>query len=266
MFCFLFIVSAPSGVVDEERSIDSMDAINHRSADKLDDAFPPDLIAFPGRVHNASPAGSSASTALEGVGRLPLHPMSPLHSPVYNGFGTLPYSRSQSPFSPAIPVVLPRQGYVTIPRRPRVPSWSSAPTPSLLEDPLSPIKAEPVYDNLGPRTTADGSSVLSLNKAGVTDTPRRRASSSTPTPSNYSYLDDKESGILKPQSSPLSPEEKQYWRNRGPESTTGSLKRTGSADIPISTHLRPKVAPKPPPKPKSNGPLYEDEGEDGTEV
>ncbi|KAF6216344.1 hypothetical protein GE061_000685 [Apolygus lucorum] len=256
---------AQSAVIDDERSIESIEATPHRSTDKLDDTYPPDLIAFPGRVLNASPAGSSASTAMEISGRLPLHPMSPLHSPLYNGFGTLPYSRSQSPFSPAVPIVLPRQGYVTIPRRPRVPSWSSAPTPSLLEDPLSPIKAEPVYDNLGPRTTADGSSVLSLNKAGLPDAPRRRASSSTPTPSNYSQFDDRESGILKPLPSPLSPDEKQYWRNRSTDSA-GSLKRTGSSDIPVTTHTRPKVAPKPPPKPKGNGPLYEDEGEDGTEV
>lgn len=46
-----------------------------------------------------------------------------------------------------------------------MPSWSSVPTPTLLEDPLSLLKAEPAYDNLGPRTTADGSSVLSLNKS-----------------------------------------------------------------------------------------------------
>ncbi|CAA9995431.1 unnamed protein product [Nesidiocoris tenuis] len=272
---------APSGVADEDRSIESTEATPNRSTDKLDDTYPPDLIAFPGRIQTASPAGSSSSAAIEGsgAGRHPLHMMhpaqSPLHSPIYNGFGTLPYSRSQSPFSPAVSVVLPRQGYVTIPRRPRVPSWSSAPTPSLLEDPLlSPIKAEPVYDNLGPRTTADGSSVLSLNKTGLPDPPpsrrgSRTAGSSTPTQLNYSHYDEKEkpAAILKPLPSPLtSPDDKSnYWRSKSIDGT-GSLKRPIDTSA-GPTHQRPKVAPKPPPKPKSNGPpLYEDEGEDGTEV
>lgn len=80
------------------------------------------------------------------------------------------YSRSQSPFTSPLggPVIAPRSGYVTIPRRPRVPSWSSAP-------PSTPLIAEPVYDNLGLRTTAEGSSVLSLNKIGENPiTPRPR--------------------------------------------------------------------------------------------
>lgn len=83
-----------------------------------------------------------------------------------NLFRTLPYSRSQSPFTAPItpPVVTPRQGYVTIPRRPRVPSWSSTASTQILP---STEAQEPLYDNLGLRTTADGSSVLSLNKAGL---------------------------------------------------------------------------------------------------
>lgn len=83
-----------------------------------------------------------------------------------NLFRTLPYSRSQSPFTAPItpPVVTPRQGYVTIPRRPRVPSWSSTASTAILP---SAEAQEPLYDNLGLRTTADGSSVLSLNKAGL---------------------------------------------------------------------------------------------------
>lgn len=50
-----------------------------------------------------------------------------------------------------------------------------------------------------------------------------------------------------------------------PEGAT--LPRTISAEGPLSP-TRAKVPPKPPPKPKvkKNGPLYEDEGEDGTEV
>lgn len=172
--------------------------------------YPPDLLAFP--------RGTST----------PPHLQSPVH-------GTLPYSRSQSPFSP------PRPGYVTIPRRPRVPSWSSAPTPTLLEDPLGLLKSEPVYDNLGPRTTADGSSVLSLNKSLPDPQPRLRPlhCNTLPTPRKSPHL------------------------RAAPEGAT--LNRTTSVEGPLSPG-RSKVPPKPPPKPKKNGPLYEDEGEDGTEV
>ncbi|XP_014260449.1 uncharacterized protein LOC106673046 [Cimex lectularius] len=256
-------VIAHSILGDEDRSSESIETTPQRLRDKLEsETYPPDLIAFQGRGHTASPAGSSTSTALDPASRHTLHlgHQSPLHSPIYNGFGMLPYSRSQSPFSPAAPIILPCQGYVTIPRRPRIPSWSSAPTPSLLEDPLSPIKAEPVYDNLGPRTTVDGSSILSLNKAGTDTNPRRKTPS---IPSSFSPYEEKEGGILRPLPSPLSPDDKRYWRNR---SGDGILKRVGSADMPIETISKAKVAPKPPPKPKSNVPLYEDEGEDGTEV
>jgi hypothetical protein len=177
-----FLVSDGGGSVggSEDRSVDSMDtAPQQQSQEGIEGdsgllenvrTYPPDLLSFPARASQASPAGSTASTAPDST-RLPAQhgPQSPIHSPVYvphpGMSGTLPYSRSQSPFSP---VVLPRQGYVTIPRRPRVPSWSSAPTPTPEQgDPL--FKFEPVYDNLGPRTTADGSSVLSLNKSPSAD-------------------------------------------------------------------------------------------------
>lgn len=130
--------------------------------------------------------------------------------------------------------------YVTIPRRPRVPSWSSAPTPTLLEDPLGLLKVEPAYDNLGPRTTADGSSVLSLNKSLGEAQPRPR-----PVPQHCSTLPTPRRPRVAPEGAPLP--------------------RTTSVEGPLSPS-KPKVPPKPPPKPKKNGPLYEDEGEDGTEV
>lgn len=213
----------------EERSTASVEGSPQhiRSREGLEDGgvgppYPPDLLAFP----RASPS-----------------PVSPLHSP--NSFmATLPYSRSHSP----------RHGYVTIPRRPRVPSWSSAPTPTLLEDPLSP-KAEPVYDNLGPRTTADGSSVLSLNKGLPLDnTPRSRSSHchtlptprKTSLPPHFTHLDAPRLNRTAPEGASI-------------------VKRSGSVEG-MSSLQRPKVPPKPPPKPKKNGPLYEDEGEDGTEV
>lgn len=132
-------------------------------------AYPPDLLSFPARAPQISPAASSASTVPD-TSRLPpqLNPASPMHSPIYapNPFRTLPYSRSQSPFTAPItpPVITPRQGYVTIPRRPRVPSWSSTASTQILP---SSEAQEPLYDNLGLRTTANGSSVLSLNKSGM---------------------------------------------------------------------------------------------------
>ncbi|KAG8230096.1 hypothetical protein J437_LFUL007640 [Ladona fulva] len=172
-----------------DHSMDSLDTNATRSHDALDaesvrsDGRPyPDLLAFPPRNSQDSPAGSSASTAPDhsalptqpprphaspsGLPPLPLlSPSSPIH--MHPAFGTLPYSRSQSPFSPPGPgTTRHQQGYVTIPRRPRVPSWTPPPRTG---DPL--IKVEPIYDNLGPRTTADGSSVLSLNKSPVEATP-----------------------------------------------------------------------------------------------
>ncbi|CAG9572006.1 unnamed protein product [Danaus chrysippus] len=163
---------------DEKRSLD-FDQHNKRSQDALNSdygrtdgrAYPPDLLSFPARAAQISPAASNASTVPD-TSRLQINPVSPIHSPIYgmttnqNLFRTLPYSRSQSPFTAPMtpPVVTPRQGYVTIPRRPRVPSWSSTASTAILP---STEAQEPLYDNLGLRTTADGSSVLSLNKAGL---------------------------------------------------------------------------------------------------
>lgn len=238
---------------EEEQSVECLDVRQEKKPEKQpSEAHPPDLLAFPSRSHNISPASSSTSNGFDNLSRASLYPtvqQSLMNPSVHYNFGTLPYSRSHSPFSPSAPVVLPRQGYVTIPRRPRIPSWSSAPTPSLLDDPLSPIKAEPVYDNLGPRTTADGSSVLSLNKS-FPENPRGRNASNTP---NYFHFDSNK----RPCPSPLSPERE--------NKKDGILKRTCSTDCDIGP-IRSKVAPKPPPKPKKDGPLFEDEGEDGTEV
>ncbi|KAI8440674.1 hypothetical protein MSG28_009032 [Choristoneura fumiferana] len=162
---------------DEKRSLD-FEHQPKRSHDALNveygrTAYPPDLLSFPPRAAQISPAASNASTVPDTT-RLPpqLNPVSPIHSPIYgmttnqNLFRTLPYSRSQSPFTATItpPVVTPRQGYVTIPRRPRVPSWTSTASSQILP---STEAQEPLYDNLGLRTTANGSSVLSLNKTGL---------------------------------------------------------------------------------------------------
>ena len=238
------------------------------SSEQLDTTFPPDLLAFPARGSQASPAGSTASTAPDHT-RFPQHLVAAPQSPplLYpQRCGTLPLSRSHSPFSvTGVPIVTPRQGYVTIPRRPRVPSWSSPPTNT--EHPLSPKSYDPVYDNLGPRTTVDGSSVLSLNKPEPQQSLfKPRPLPHTPSLQYFQPLDD-----LDPLHSPppapapehpiVSP--RASWAVTSPRaslvSPTGSLGRNSAG----------KVPPKPPPKPKKKlqaGPLFEDEGEDGTEV
>lgn len=334
----------------EDRSIDSRDtAPQQKSQDGQDDdsghldttrTYPPDLLSFPSPAYQVSPAGSTASTAPDSTHLPPQHgPQSPVHSPIYHGHpgisGTLPYSRSHSPFSP---VVLPRQGYVTIPRRPRVPSWSSAPTPSSLGGDTV-FRFEPVYDNLGPRTTADGSSVLSLNKSTNGDHANQAPSSvrgrplpPTPNyhnnalPAFYAPIEEQEAqpsptlpranpstrGSLRrsapninmtPSTSPASqvstsskaskpdkpdPRHRDSWtarsapegasqKRREEEPGTASKRNSLAASPPGATlpnglSREAKVPPKPPPKPKKKktdtvtGPLFEDEGEDGTEV
>uniref|UniRef100_A0A2S2QSN9 Uncharacterized protein n=1 Tax=Sipha flava TaxID=143950 RepID=A0A2S2QSN9_9HEMI len=261
---------------------------------------PPDLLAFP-RGGHSSPAGSIVST-------IPSF-QSPLHSPIYSG--TLPYNRSQSPFNsrPAQPPA----GYVTIPRRPRVPSWASsaaATTPTgHLDDPLGVGRlCEPVYDNLGPRTTADGSSVLSLTKAVaesqspvVRPTPQYSQTlphktklfhgGSGPGPAVRPRFNNADADSRVPSPAPRSPSDKggqdaqpQIVHNALPPNysplvemdtrnrSSWAPNRVGTPESGVlkpasQTNIKRKVPPKPPPKPKiKGGPLFEDEGEDGTEV
>lgn len=172
---------------------------------------------------------------------------------------------------------------------------------------------------MGPRTTADGSSVLSLNKTGLETSPVRAAKpvpfQPSPLPAYYAPIDEldpipspapvRANGhhhprpVVSPASNKFSPPEKNRrgsWSRISPESGTlgrqqsnrsdedtllmpGTLKRPSSiASVTSSTSTTPltngsagvrtvKVPPKPPPKPKKKvGPLFEDEGEDGTEV
>lgn len=259
----MYFLLVSSGGNEVEKSAENIPQISRIRSEKTD-AYPPDLIAFPGRGSTASPATMSTSNILDSS-RIRPHVGS--QSPMSNSmihFGTLPYSRSESPFSPVAPIVLSRQGYVTIPRRPRVPSWSSAPTPTLLDERLSPLKAEPVYDNLGPRTTVDGSSVLSLNKDSGTETLRKLG---TMSPHNF-HLEKRDApSHMIPPHIPV---------NDTPcvsNESVGVLKRVASAEGNFNsgdtfTPLTPKtkVTAKQPPKPNKNLTLYEDETEDGTEV
>nr|XP_003703399.2 PREDICTED: uncharacterized protein LOC100883846 isoform X2 [Megachile rotundata]XP_012140813.1 PREDICTED: uncharacterized protein LOC100883846 isoform X1 [Megachile rotundata]XP_012140814.1 PREDICTED: uncharacterized protein LOC100883846 isoform X3 [Megachile rotundata]XP_012140815.1 PREDICTED: uncharacterized protein LOC100883846 isoform X4 [Megachile rotundata] len=235
--------------------------------------YPPDLLAFSGG-RGASPT-SQASTAPDNT-RLPSQHATPsaaaYGSPANQypaAFKTLPHNRSVTPYgiaSSTIAPVMPRHGYVTIPRRPRAPSWSSGP-------PTSPTDGlEPVYDNLGVRSTADGSSRLSLNKSPEPlSSIRNRPLPGTPS-SHYGTIQRSTPNILT--SSPLdraAPEGAAEWPTKIADESTDSnhVLSQPQPQQSSSNTLGRKVPPRPPPKPKkksTNGPLYEDEGEDGTEV
>jgi len=66
-----------------------------------------------------------------------------------------------------------RPGYVTLPRRPRA-SWAGQQPPAQARDTPSPAFSlrDPIYDGVGPRTSADGSSSINLNKSMDSTTPR----------------------------------------------------------------------------------------------
>lgn len=306
--------------------------------------LPPDLLAFPSTRFPQSPSIQSSMSNIHD-GRI--YGKSPLSSPIYQhgpgllatasgggsgasgqvpaGFRTLQHpktgrtiaiaaQRSNSPFTAApliYPQVVMKQGYVTIPRKPRTPSWtpsmnSTATTAELLPptSPTSvnsdlPAATEPVYDNLGLRTTASGNSTLKLNKAAkagaggqssstysmknrpLPATPGGQTASSaaanTSSTSNYESIP--EVGGAGQSAATLAGLEAIYGRT-----TAGA----GSS--------RSKVPPRPPPKPKkkpsnlamnnpsaanvaavssgnsgmastsSTSPLFADEGDDGTEV
>lgn len=119
---------------------------------------------------------------------------SPIASPIYHhnayaaqqaGYRTLQHpknrnlaiiNRTSSPFQPApilyAPIVMKQQGYVTIPRKPRTSSWAPSIASTLVDfpptSPTSTISTElaidPIYDNLGLRTSASGHSALSVSK------------------------------------------------------------------------------------------------------
>lgn len=78
-----------------------------------------------------------------------------------------------------------RPGYVTLPRRPRQ-SWSvprETPSPHLVR-----FDREPIYDGIGPRTSVDGSSRLSLNKTPSTPNGNHHNGTvRTPLPSSTSF-------------------------------------------------------------------------------
>lgn len=178
---------------DETHSVSLSDTTPRSRATFVDDGYgtnlPPDLLSFPSRFPQSPSTQSSISNIPDGN----LYIKSPVASPIYQhnpygiahpGFRTLQHpknrnlaiiNRNNSPFQPApilyAPIVM-KQGYVTIPRKPRTPSWAPSIASTMIDfPPTSPtstmsteLAIDPIYDNLGLRTTASGHSVLSLNK------------------------------------------------------------------------------------------------------
>ncbi|XP_050085769.1 uncharacterized protein LOC126571361 [Anopheles aquasalis] len=315
---------------EETASVALSDTTPRSRATFVDDGcgtnLPPDLLAFPTRFPQSPSIQSSLSNIHDGR----IYGKSPLASPIYGpavgggtslggggpggqvpvGFRTLQHpktgrtiaiatGRANSPFTPA-PLIYPqmaiKQGYVTIPRKPRTPSWtpsmSSAVTAELLPGPMlggppssttsptSPLGgdlsllsiSEPVYDNLGLRTTASGNSTLKLNKSHRT--PGGGAlSTSTPMASKYSMKDRPLPATPGGQTAHNAsnyeaiPEKLAVYGGGGggggggPSSSTMSgvfdidtslYGSTGIGGPPssMSTSTRSKVPPRPPPKPK----------------
>ena len=167
--------------------------------------LPPPNSVSPASTSNASSSGGSSGTPAAmhtlnpaGLMMSPAQQQQFAHLMHHHGHGPSPFTRSgtlplphqwpQHPRSvsmdhtnghftpPAPPVVLhqkqhhpgaARPGYVTLPRRPRT-GWSlprDTPSPGGSSVSSSAALREPIYDGVGPRTSADGSSRLNLNKS-----------------------------------------------------------------------------------------------------
>lgn len=232
------------------------------------------------------------------------------HQPSHIHHGTL-RSMPQSAFNVTTTPqtstsIVMKQGYVTIPRKPRTPSWTpsltstmtadypliTSPTPSYIgaigigsslpgTDTSNTVAAEPVYDNLGLRTTASGHSALDLDKIAAA---AAAASSSSTLPSPLSSTFP-----MKDRPLPATPKVQAASETADSFPTqlvfnTEAESLYGSRTIPIGADGTPrtmKIPPRPPPKPKkktansassipttifTSEHLFEDECEDGTEV
>ena len=209
----------------------------------------PDLLHLPRRPGRSSPAGSSSGSTQPDQTRL------------------LPGPQPRLAPAPARGL---RPGYVTLPRRQRTPSWGSTASRG------AALATEPVYDTLGPRTTADGSSRLSLSAAAPETLPPYYVpveSGERPAPARGPARSHNASADL---IEPLQ-EEPEEWDEAGslpplPEPPAGRvLTPTGRPRKPTPPVLpKPKkVTPPVLPKPQLNGGhviAFQDETEDGTEV
>ncbi|XP_043191774.1 leucine-rich repeat-containing protein 24-like [Amphibalanus amphitrite] len=231
----------------------------------------PDLL--PRRAGRSSPAGSSTGSVQPEQAYLLAGP--------------------QPRLAPAPAARGVRPGYVTLPRprRQRTPSWGSTASRG-----GGGVANEPIYDTLGPRTTADGSSRLSLSAAGPdTLPPYYVAVEGPPPPRGPARSHNASADLIEPVQ-----EEPEEWEETPPQPLSSTLP-LGLADaastpsppsrvepvgiLPPPSRFEPgnlqrKVTPPVPPKPKKITPpvmpkpvlngtrvmAFQDESEDGTEV
>lgn len=312
--CLTWFVTASHD--DETQSLALSDTRPRSRQTFVDDGYgtnlPPDLLKFGNRF----PQSPSMQSSLSNLHDSYMYGKSPLGSPVYQhaplgytttmtpaGFRTLQHpkigrtiavatNRSNSPFT-AAPLIFPqtvmKQGYVTIPRKPRTPSWAPSANSTVIDfPPTSPTSmtsselADPIYDNLGMRTTASGYSTLELHKKGmnaaVKYTMKDRPLPATPVP-NGGGLTLSNSGHMMPDT----PSDTYSGQSTGnldteplyPKSSNGVPQIVMNGGAEKSTT---KIPPRPPPKPKkkvsvtssshgqTSNQIFEDECEDGTEV
>jgi hypothetical protein len=119
--------------------------------------------------------------------------------------------------------------------------------------PLSPELAEPVYDNLGLRTTAAGNSSLNLNKLSIFN------SNQSNSISNLSAGANLKSYSMKDRKLPAIPNEKQVASEKTHENSNGqSVEPEPLYSSANPSTGRSKIPPKVPPKPQkrvTNGEL-----------
>ncbi|XP_047477693.1 uncharacterized protein LOC125031168 [Penaeus chinensis] len=131
----------------------------------------------------------------------------PPPAPEYRYSYVHPAEYTPYPVAYVSPQPQPRPGYVTLPRRHRSPSWAGQ--SSLEADASSPPppsqegerRYDPIYDTLGPRTTADGTSRTDLTRpalrAAEPFTPRTPQSPASP-PGMPSYYAPATGGPARP--------------------------------------------------------------------
>lgn len=295
---------------DETQSVALSDTTPRSRATFVDDGYgtnlPPDLLAFPARFPQSPSTQSSISNIPDGH----LYIKSPASSPIYqhngymgpapSGFRTLQHpknrninilNRNNSPFTPApilyAPVVM-KQGYVTIPRKPRTPSWAPSIASTMIEfPPTSPTSTistelgmEPVYDNLGLRTTAGG--VPTVSKRPINPIAEKYSMKDRPLPATplvYHPIHENQIPVGDLSLSTVGihdDTELLFNKTLEPQPTIVNTINNGTIDKPTG-----KVPPRPPPKPKkkqnaatitegnaddSSSQLFQDECDDGTEV
>ncbi|KAG0706565.1 Leucine-rich repeat-containing protein 24 [Chionoecetes opilio] len=134
-----------------------------------------------------------------------------------------------------------RPGYVTLPRRHRSPSWAGPSTTEVASPPPAPasecgdvrVPYDPIYDTLGPRTTADGTSRTDLTRVALRFEPRTPLSSTTSPPSslppNYAALP------TYPSSAPHA-QPKSRLHSTLPRSTPNLLEGSGLSGLSLPPH------------------------------